>query len=569
MGAVLIKFLVRILTYLFGLLVVVVLVSMAAFVIARPQIDEFVTTEIKKRGLNVESWDLGLNGRANLRAAHMSLPEGIEIKAALISARPPLAGFPGVATIQDLRIDRGDINLTIPELEISGISQYEKKTDITNKMRQLLHQFAIDWVRADSISLSLDGNSDDSLKLETLVLEGIRQGKIDRLTVTEIGGQLEDARQHGSPGGLLHLGAIDARDIDIEAALSYLTGQKTPSKQSANDEAVTIPIIGASRLSDLRFEAEIAAKPMTLKFGSLTSQGISLQKSDNVPLDIIRNFALTQRKAASPQEKRQSTQKLLSLLGGINTLDARLDNMELTIPTAKLDLQSLTLHSSDWAALIPERLEVTLAGLVLDMTDPPENIAPVLSATGYNKIEVTATLRIRWDETQHRLEMEDLSLAAKDVGDFSLKLQIDNIDGLLFASSGQEEGSWLQKLRLHDFDMGIRDRGAVANFTTIIADIGGVEAEEIHQGLEEMARRAPLILFEDEILAENATQAMLAFLRQSGLLRLHVSSKEETGLAFEQLMGEAVDWPTLLSLAQIRFTHEALAASSNQDLIEN
>jgi len=496
MGAVLAKFLVRILTYLLGLVVVLVLVGMGAFVIARPQIDEFVAAEVKKRGLEISGWDLGLNGRANLRDARMNLPEGVELKATLISARPPVAGIPGAATLYDLRLERGDISLTIPQLDIGAISQYEKDPNLSNKLLQTLHQFALGQVTAAGMSFDL-GKDQGTIKLDDFVLENIARGKIDRLTLTGIDGQLESTNQTGEEQ--VRLANLAVHNIDIEAALSYLTGQLS------NHDSMSFPIVGQVELSDLNFTGKLNAKPVTLKLGRLSSQGLALTPSDTVPLDSVRSFLVARREGASPSEQAGTQQKLLSLLSNLNGVDLSVDNLEFGIPAAKIEWQSLTLHSSDLAALMPENLDITLEGLKLDIIDPPEEAKEALQATGYNKIAASGALHTRWDKENKRLELQDLSFAAEDVGDFFLKFQIDNIDRLPLDADAQTRQQWLQKLRLHDFDMGVQDRGVLDKFAIIMADIGQVEPDEIRQMFEGIARGSPPILFEDEALASSAT----------------------------------------------------------------
>jgi len=557
MGAFVAKFLGRILTYLLGLLVVLALVGTGAFVIARPQIDEFVSAEIKKRGLEIEGWELGFNGRANLRQARMTLPEGIELKAALISARPPLAGFPGAATLYDLRLERGDISLTIPELDISSISQYEKEPAIANKLLQALQQFAFDQVTASAIRLTVAGGDGATLTLKDFILSNMEQGKIGRLMLAGMEGHVKDTNQP-TTGGQGRIGVLEIKEIDIEAALSYLTGQLGKNEENKAQ------IIGEVKLSDLNFEGQIATKTITLKLDDFSSGAISLTPSDLVPLDSIRSFMVARRESASLQEQSYAQERLLALLGNLNGFDVTLKGLELGVPTAKVEWQSLSLQASSLAALMPENLDMTMEGLILDITNPPEGLKPALTATGYDRIEASAALHARWDKENQRLTLKDLSFIAKNVGDFFLKFQIDHVDGLPFGASNQAREEWLQKLRLHDFDMGVRDRGALDNFAIIVADIGEVEPEEIREGLEIVARGAPPILFEDEeALVQNAEQALLAFFNQSGLLRLHVSSRGEAGIGFDSIMADVVDWPSLLALAEIRFTHEATADSSN------
>jgi len=339
------------------------------------------------------------------------------------------------------------------------------------------------------------------------------------------------------------------RNIDIEAAFTYLTNQTIDG--SVLPVGDIKHIIGPLHFHDLTFNGEVAAKPVQLKLGSLASR---------VPLDAIKAFIVSSRGESEPHQ--QNLGKLLPLLGGLENMDVVLGDMDFVAPSATISLQNLALNAGDWQDFIPSNMVFNMDGLVLHMTHPPEEIAQLLSSTGYDKIEASAKINAQWDKDSQKMNLEDLSFRAENIGDFSLTSQLDGVDLLPLVQGEENVESWLQKLRLHNFDLKVRDRGAIANFVTIIAGIGGVEPEEISQGLEDIARGTPIILFEDEILSASATQALLSFLQKSGLLWIHVASRQESGLAFEQIMGDEVDWQSLLAVTDIRFTHEDAGADS-------
>jgi len=554
MIAFLAKFLVRILTYFFGSMLVLALVGIGGFFIARPQIDDFIITEIKKRGLEVESWDLAFNGRANLHAARMMLPGGIEVKAALISARPPIAGFAGSATFYDLRIDRGEMSLVIPELDVSGISERESGTAAASKTLKLLQRFDIDKIFADGAFLTIAAEGTDSnsaaVKLGGFMLEDVRGGNIKHLRFEGLDSQLDKINQQAGEGNL-RVGALDMRDIDMETAFNIFIG-----KANNRDQSI-VPIFGDVRLDDVSFEGRIGAKPFSVSLGNLTSAGLSLKLTEEiVPLDLLRHFLMVQRGEVSNEEKKHTQENLRQLLKIFNDIDVDLSNVELGIPTSTVKFQSLIFRADDWDSIIPEKIDLKLEGLVLDITGQSEDITQLLDLTGYNRIEASASMIVQLDKGRKNLTLEGLSFNAQNIGDFFMAFQLDNVDMHPLMEEGEDVKDWLQKLRLRDFNMGMRDRGAVANFVTIIAGIGGVEGKEISQDLEDIARQTPSILFEDEALAASAEEALLAFLRQSGLLMFHITSKAGDGLELKQIIGDEIDWQSLLAMAEIRISHE-------------
>jgi len=548
MVAVMAKFLIRILTYLFGLLVVLALLGAGVFVLARPQIDEFVTAEIKKRGLGVNNWDLGLNGRANLHEAHMTLPGGVDLKATLISARPPLSGFPGVATLYDVRLERGDVRLFIPEVEISGISQNGQDSEVTQPILRLLNRFDIGRITADGIRLNI-GGGDDSIKLGNIMLEAVNKGRIGRLQLGALDGQLDKITQQASKGSV-RIGALDVREIDLAASINIL------SQPASSADHVGVPLVGAVHLQDLTFDGKIDDKPLVMNLGRFESDDFSLQSSETIALDVVRDFLMEQGEEVREADKKQAQDKLLSLLDMLYHIDVLLTDMDLSVPGAKVQFHSLSLRSDDWNLLLPEQVDVKLEGLVVEMLNLPDDVASLITAIGYNRIEASAAIAAQFDKESQSVDVKDMSFTASNMGDFFLGFQLDHVDMRPLMRDDENLTVWLQRLRLRDFNLGIRDRGAITNFVTIISGIGGVEKEEISQGLEDMARSTPSILFEDEALADSATDALVALLRQSGLLRLHVSSKTEAGLELKQLMVDDVDWRAILDLADIRFSHE-------------
>jgi len=548
MGAMLAKFLVRMITYFLGLIVVLALVGAAAFVIARPQIDEFVISEIKKRGLEAESWDLGFNGRANLHNVEMQLPDGVTLKAARISGRPPLAGLAGAATAYDLHIRKGDFDLTIPELDMSGLVQHEKDPKVSSSILQALYRFDIGQISADRVAITQ--NDHEIAIINEFVLDNLSRGKIDRVSWEQLETHLDKAER-----GTLRSGAVELRHIDLEAAFPF-SHQAAPIDKIKTQEAQQI--IGLASFHDLTFHGDIATKPVEIKLGSLTSQGLSLIPSELVPFDILKDYVAAYREEGLDQA--QIVKNLLPLARAIKNIDATLDNVNFTSPAAEISLQSVNIQADNWENIMPERMAFTMKGLVLHITNPPAEIAPILSTTGYDKIAMEAAMHMQWRADSQQLNLEDLSFNTQNVGDFSLAFQLDDVD-LWPLIEGKALESWLQKLRLHELDLSVRDRGAITNFATIIADIGTVEREEIQQMLENIARRTPSILFKDETLATSARQALLAFLQQSGLLRMHIASREETGLALAQIMADEVDWPSILAITDIRFSHEETVKS--------
>jgi|GEM_PF-4343266 len=547
MAQLLAKFLLRALIYLLGLVLVLTLTGVAAFVIARPQIDEFVAAEVRKRGLEVEAWDFGFNGRANLRGVRGSLVDGVEIEAALVSARPPLAGFSGAATLYDVYIKRGDVSLIIPKLDISGISQHDKDSKITQRFLQIIHQFEIGRLEAETITLKIGDEASVAGKLSHLQIKDIAKGKIGNFKFDGLESELDQITLDAGKG-LLRTGAVEMRDLDIAGAFNYLIGQETENQTS-------IAIMGPMQIGEVSFDGAMAAQNLSMKLGSLNSQGVSLKPSNIVPLDVLRSFLMIRRDGGNIQERKQTQMKLLSLLDNLEKLDVVLNDMDIATETAQVSLHSLSMQSKGWELLFPEQFDLNVEGLILNLTKLPEDLTLLLDATGYNKIEADFSMEAQLDKAQQRLNLKNLSFIAQNIGDFSLQFQVDHVDPQRFFKNNEEGENWLQHIRLHDLDMQAKDRGAVANFVTIIAGIGGVDAQEISQGLEDMVRGTSDILFEDEELAANASEALTAFLQRSGLLRLHIASKTTDGVELRKILGGEIDWKSLLALMDIHFTH--------------
>jgi len=280
-GTIVKKILLRWLIYLLGLVVVLGLLGVGAFVLARPQIDEIVQREIKKRGVEVDDWDVGLSGRMNLHNLRINLPDGATIIASLAAVRPPLPGFAGAVTLYEVAVQRGSTSLTTPQLDMNGIEMRERDATISSKILQNLMQFDVSSLTAPHIRITTPFEGKQAVaQFEDLVLDNFAQGKLEHFGFANMTVSLDEGTtQFGS-------GAVELRDIDAAAAYAYLSGRLHDEGWQPKSSM----IVGPVHVRDMTFETKLGQKQEDARFAmsSLRSDGLALNPAGEAPLNIIQ-----------------------------------------------------------------------------------------------------------------------------------------------------------------------------------------------------------------------------------------------------------------------------------------
>jgi len=543
LGAILKKILLRWLIYLLGLVVVLGLLGVGAFVLAKPQIDELVQREIKKRGVEIESWDVSLSGRMNLHKMRLGLPDGTVMQANQASVRPPLAGFAGAATLYDVHLERGDVVLTMPELDIAGIEMREKDPHLPSKALQTVMQFDIGSLTSPHIRLTSSMAGKEAVaQVEEFALDGFSRGKIDRLRLAHVTTNMQDSVVMGS-------GAVEIRDIDAASVYAYLVGQLPEQKDSETGH----PIVGTLTIGDVQIDlSDLRGKPVHLSVGSLRSQGLALRSAAQPPIDMLRRFLENGR---SDQDMSQFVR---SLIQSLTAFDWDIANADVTFGNLQGGFRSFVVKPGNWRQIIPENLDINVAGLVLDLSHLEGDEIDILKAMDYARAELSLNLSINWHEATRQLRLARLDVDVDQMGMARVTGSFAPVDKAFFALEMAQMAEMGQNIALHDLDVTLQDQGAIRNIVAFLTRSIDIGADEVMEHLETMAQGVAGVLFEDAAQQEVTRQALVAFLRDSARLEIRMAPTEEShGLSLALLDDESIDLHSLVKQLNLTLSREA------------
>jgi len=163
----------------------------------------------------------------------------------------------------------------------------------------------------------------------------------------------EGATQLGS-------GGVELRDIDAAAAYAYLSGRLNDGWRPKNGM-----IIGLVHVRDVTLDTKFGQKQEDAHFamGSLRSDGLALNPTDEAPLDLIQAIVKTDK-------QQEDMHRLVRLFAqSLAAFDVDMRDVDVAVGKFKGGLQSFTFKPHDWQQLVPQTIVLDMAGLVLDASN--------------------------------------------------------------------------------------------------------------------------------------------------------------------------------------------------------
>jgi len=516
-GAIVKKILLRWLVYLLGLVVVLGALGVGAFVLARPQIDEIVQREIKKRGAEVDGWDVGLSGRMNLHNLRVNLPDGAKMTASLAAVRPPIPGFSGAVTLYEVAMEHGSTSLTMPQLDIAGIEMHERDTTISSKVLQGLMQFDVSSLTVPHIRITTPIEGKEAVaQFEDLALDGFSQGKFKHFSLAHMTASLDEGATKLGSGG------VELRDIDAAAAYAYLSGRLNDGWQPKSGM-----IIGPVLVRDITIDTKLGQKQEDAHFtmGVLRSDGLGLNPIDEAPLDLIQAIVKTDK----PQEDIHRLVRLFAQ--SLAAFDVDMRDVDVEVGKFKGGLQSFTLKPDNWQQLVPQTITLDMAGLVLDASNLEGEEIETLKNMGYAQIGMSLGLDASFNKDARQLTLARLDIDVQNMGTAHMTGSFTNVDEAVFANADVQIAEKIQDITLHELNMTLKDEGATKNIVSFLTHEIDIEADEVMEHLETMITGTAEVLFHDAQQQKEAKEALIAFLRHSAELTIHMHTTGENGQA--------------------------------------
>lgn len=524
------RFILRSFIYLIGIIIVLMVIGGIVFVVARPQINEFINKEIKKYGIELEGWSLGIPAKANLYNVRFPLRNGIVITAQQVSARPPFSVFKGAADFYDVKMVTDGVVVKIPRIYISGIERNEKDTSIKSKILQALMQMSVASIRADDIEVvSTVNDMPATVNIKDFALNDLYKGKISYIGFN--GMQTTSNLQKEKLGGSLQSDTISFKDIDVASVYSFLENTLPPNTS-------VIDVLGPVNLGNVKLDASLAdGKQLSVALDRFNTEGFSLRNIEHPSIHQAKDALVVLKDAGSSKEERnRAMHTFFQLLQTVAKVNGSLKNLVVDTSMGKLSIETLDVMPSNWNNVVPEALLVKVDNAILDLKDSSNEKAQILREMGYNQLDLSFIMNSNWNEQDNTININELSFTSKDMGQAKLSGKIINVDDAFFSGDQMQMIVAVSKMALQSFDISLSDYGFFNKVIKWEAPQAGISEAELRDSIKEIAVETPLSLLKNHSDAKAISEVFGRFVDTPGELNLHVTAKENNGLGLLDFM---------------------------------
>lgn len=550
----------RWLLYGIGIIVVLGVIGAGAFVFARPQIDKVVSTYSQKYNIQFESWDVSVAGKVNVNNVRMPLSDGTIVKIGHVSGRPPVLGLSGTADLYDVMIERDGISIKVPELYVSGVSQEKDDAGEPSKTLRMLKQFNVSSISAPRVQLvATHDNEKREVVVKGFSLSSLKAGKIGRIGFSTLETDIGQITQGHIGGAQLHSGAFSIRDVDAAEAYAFITGRFDAGETGKG-------IVGPVNLDDIKIDIRSAkGDEVHFSLGTLKSAGLVLRAPKTSPLETIKAFRLAYQSDGSEEEKKKATRDLLGLTQSIASVDAEVRDVQFDVPQVKARLDLFELKPRNWNSVVPEGLRINLGGLAIDTTHLEGEKAEMLRSLGYNKLEFSFVFDADWQPDSHTIALKEFSFVGKNIGQASFMGTFINAQPGLFSGDKTSTLAAVSGLALSEMNMSFTDFGAidhVINWEVEQLSPGDDKLRrELKDDLYEMATKSPPLMFNNHPDTQQMSEALGAFVRDSGTLNVKIVAKKKRGINMFDIAATQ-DLKQFLDMVDLTFINVATGKSA-------
>lgn len=526
-----------------------VVVGGVAFVVARPQINDFVNKEIKKYDVELESWSVGLTGKANLYKVRLPLTNGTVITAREISVRPPVSSFKGVADLYDVKVEHGGLSVQIPQLHIDGIVLNDKDETIQSKKLQMLVRIGLSSIRASDIQLISNPNGAQ----ETATIKGFTLDNLDKGKIASIGFDAMQTASNFNQGNLsglqLQSGAARAKNIDVASAYGFMENILSQNQS-------IVDLFGPVNLSNVKIDAGLSdGKQLHVSLGALKTEGFSLRNLGQNPIAQAKAaMAVLKNANASKEERSDATKTLVQLLATIAKVNGSLENLVVDTADGKLTIGSFEVTPSKWNNVIPEQILIKADNVLFDLADVPNEKIQLLRDMGYNQLDLSFVMNLSWNGDDNSFNINELGFTSKDMGKMQLTGKFKNIGPRFFSGDLPQMLAAVSGITFQSLDVVVSDYGAFEQIIKVGAPFGGVDQQELLGLIEIVASKSPESLLKNHEQVGAISDALVRFIENPGTLNIHVVAKAPAGLSLFDFITAQADVPAFLDKLDLRVT---------------
>ncbi|EJF90482.1 hypothetical protein [Bartonella tamiae] len=529
----------RMLLYIVGIIIILSILLVGGFYIAKPHLESFVASEMTKRGVKADSSKISLFGNVSLTNVRLPVPDDIDLKIGALSGRPPIAFLPGSFTLYDIELQRDNIRLQIPQISISGVSLHDKDSSINAKILQTLHRVSISSVNAPTMLLSVTtpNGTLENLDIKGFWISGFKNGTIGSIGLTSMNTNIGLASLTSDINNPMRFvgksDAMRAQNIDIAYAYSILT-QST----STAEEGKTL--IGPVALTNLDIDIfDGTQNNLHLIMGQFNTDGLKMRPMNIVAENVFKTYLDAKKSGNEEAKKAQKNILIHALINSITSIDARIENSQIETTKLKAALKAFQLKPNNWNQPIPESLLLSIDGFSLDTNQLPPKDAELFQNLGLETINLSGKLDFSYHSNNKRLSLNSLSFDAPGIGSGDMTATVVDVEPNVFSGNKEDALMAAANIGVTAIDMRYSDFGFIDKFLTYLSQSLDDDEHNLKKELYEdfyiAMTRTPLMILKDHDEAEKISKEFGKFAQNPGTLKISMRAKDNKGLTSEDL----------------------------------
>lgn len=553
------------LIYLVGFLIILMILALGGFFIAKPYLDKVVAQEIARRNIKADASQISLLGKVNLENVIIPAPAGLSVKAQRISARPPIGFLSGTATLYDVEICRDNIRIHIPQLQINGIQQKPRNPALQSKLLETLNRFSISAIDAPQIQLTIKTPSgkNEGIDLNGFWARHLQNGRIGEIGIESFNSTLNVNTLAGLSThdvGALQRSKTPQREMQTAATTQKLTGELLTKGRALSIANINIDyayqiftgsvsniieeqgqmVVGSMNFNDISFDVfNKNERVIHFALGAFTSQGLKMRPMQKEANQWWKSY-LEAKNTNDEVAKKEARNRLIgALLSAITTFNAEIKNANFDLPELKLSLDHFNITPRRWRHPIPESMLISLDNLVINTAKMPQNDLKILKNLGFDAITLSGKLDFNYDEIERTLTLNTLSFDAKNIGAGALSGQAIHVEPNLFSNNQSAILASAEKIGIAHVSLSYIDYGFIDRLFTYLdqqlSDGKGDLKKELYEDLNIAMAQTPRLLLKGHKETEALAQALSSFAKNPGKLSIDIQTKAGQMLSINDL----------------------------------
>lgn len=213
----------------------------------------------------------------------------------------------------------------------------------------------------------------------------------------------------------------------------------------------------------------------------------------------------------------------------------------------KMSLGKAAITVRKWSNLMPISFSSTVENLFMQ-PDPADPSFAQMRAAGVDKIDMSYSVSVDYDETAQRLTLEDLGFDMASIGKFNIKGTIEGIAPETFSGDPAAAQMAMATAMVKSLEIEMTDSGALALGLARQSADTGMPAEQLREQMAAMPLAAlPQVLGQSQKVMDLAN-ALSTFVKSGGTLKIVASSLAGVGML------DMADIPGIMNKTEITAT---------------